>query len=259
VGRLALAIADGSSASIESALAILEEPGADGPSLFAHGRAGGVDARTVARLASGHRAYLELLERGPARGESLETFHRRVLAAFDRYRVLCAHRVGPFGSESLARAVGIELGRRARRSSQSVDDAWIGKPVLIVQNSYDTGLFNGDVGIVVRRGDRERAVVFPGPGGEGVRYLAAERLPPHELALATTVHKAQGSQFDQVAFVLPDTLTTVLSREIVYTAVTRARSRVTIVGGRALLSAALALPTIRVSGLADMLWGDSFR
>ncbi len=257
VGRLAREIVMGTPESIERALAIVDEataPAAPSVSIFAHGRSGRLGERAVERLASGYLPYLDLLEGGPSVGEALDAFHARVLAAFDAYRVLCVHRAGPFGAEEVARALGASLLRRQRRSPERVDDAWLGKPVLIVRNSYDLDLFNGDVGIVVARGG-EPVVVFSGGPKGGVRYLRPERLPPHELALAMTVHKAQGSQMDRVALVLPDAPSAVLSREVVYTAVTRARKSVAIAGDRTILRLSLERPTVRASGLADMLWG----
>jgi exodeoxyribonuclease V alpha subunit len=258
VGLLAKGISEGSAQSIERALAVFDEspsPGGPSATLVPHGRAGRLDEPLIARLASGYAPYIDVLEGGPAGRETIEAFHLRVLRALETYRVLCVHRAGPFGAESVARSLGGSLLRGRRRGSRDVDSDWVGKPVLVVRNSYDTGLFNGDVGVVVAR-DGGRAVAFTA-GADSVRYVRPERLPPHELALATTVHKAQGSQFDHVALLLPDVLSAILTREVVYTGVTRARESVTVAGDRAILRAALARPTVRASGLATMLWGSS--
>lgn len=256
VGRLARFIAEGTPDAIERALTVFDEPiceGAPSASMLAHGRLDGLGPAALERLAARYRSYLDLLERGPAEDEPLEAFHARVLIEFDAYRVLCVHRVGPFGAEEVARALEAALIGRRRRGRPDADEAWLGKPVLIVRNSYDTRLFNGDVGVVVGRG-AERVVAFSDGARGGVRYLRPERLPPHELALATTVHKAQGSQVDHVALVLPGAPSAVLTRELVYTAITRARRSVTVAGDRATLRLALERPTARASGLGEMLW-----
>ncbi len=260
VGRIAAAIAEGTSESFARALDVLDEArDAAGPSaaLVAGARGGRLDETFLATLAEGYAAYLDVLREGPARGDDEIAHHARVLRAFDAYRVLCVHRAGPAGADAVARAIGARLLDRERaRAAGGVDGLWPGKPVMVVRNSYDVGLFNGDVGVVVPR-EGGLVVAFPGEGEGAVRWFSPERLPAHELALATTVHKAQGSQFDHVALVLPDVVSAVLSREVVYTGVTRARRRVTIAGERAVLRAALDRPTVRASVLRDMLWGTA--
>lgn len=115
-------------------------------------------------------------------------------------------------------------------------------------------LFNGDVGVVLPNGGQSGRVHFVAREG-GERVLAVSRLPSHETVFATTVHKAQGSELDEVAIVLPETATLVLSRELLYTAVTRARERVTIHGDVAVIAEAIRRPIQRASGLRERLWG----
>jgi exodeoxyribonuclease V alpha subunit len=176
------------------------------------------------------------------------------LALLDRLCILCALRTGPFGStrvnslvESMLRALG-NIDPRSR---------WYhGRPVMVTRNSYDTGLFNGDTGMVLRdssRGNRLRAF-FPAVDS-GVRSIAPEQLPEHETVYAMTVHKSQGSEFDRVILVHPDTQSPVLTRELVYTAITRARQKVEILSGREILERAIGQPTRRWSGLGERLWG----
>ena len=176
------------------------------------------------------------------------------LAAFDRLRVLCAVRGGSYGVVALNRAVE---GLLAAHRLISPKTAWYcGRPVMITVNDYALRLFNGDVGIALP--DREQqgalAVFFPAEDG-GVRKISPLRLPPHETVFAMTVHKSQGSEFDRVLLVIPPTDSLVLTREILYTGVTRARNSVEIWCGEDLLTAAVARRIERRSGLRNALWG----
>ena len=134
-------------------------------------------------------------------------------------------------------------------------DAFVpGRPVMVTRNDYELELFNGDVGVVASDAPGAAGVFFPAPDG-GVRRIAAARLPAHESVYAMTVHKSQGSEFDTVVLVLPERPSPVLSRELVYTAITRARARVAIYGPRDVLRRAIEQRIARASGLRDALWG----
>lgn len=185
-------------------------------------------------------------------------FHRQLLDALGRYRVLCAHRGGPRGvsglNQSLADAVRAQL-RHAWGRIPSRGEHWLGRPLLITENSYDVDLRNGDVGLVVEGADGRLTAAFP-VGATEVRHVALARLPTHDTALAMTVHKSQGSQFDRVALVLPaETGSPLLTRELVYTGLTRAKWRVDWVGSEAVLAEAVGRDVQRASGLAELLWG----
>jgi exodeoxyribonuclease V alpha subunit len=119
---------------------------------------------------------------------------------------------------------------------------------MVLRNDYVLKLFNGDIGIVMPDDSGALMVFFP-EGDAGFRAVAPVRLPAHETAFAMTVHKSQGSEFDQVLVLLPEDHNPVLTRELVYTAVTRARLRVTLVSGAAVLEKAIQTPTRRRSGL----------
>lgn len=174
--------------------------------------------------------------------------------ALHAFRVLCAHRTGPFGVEALNEQLETALAdaELLRPEGRFYDH----RPILITQNDYQLGLFNGDVGVVLRDRDEPDSlrVWFLGADGRE-RALAPSRLPPHETVFAMTVHKAQGSEFDEVAIVLPDTATQVLTRELLYTAVTRPKTRVTIYGELAVIAEAIKRPVERASGLRERLWG----
>jgi exodeoxyribonuclease V alpha subunit len=179
--------------------------------------------------------------------------------AHGRFKVLCAHRVGPFGSDFINRLAEqvLEHRRVIRAGPGASDSPWYaGRPVLITQNDYGLGLFNGDIGVALG-GPAEGetlSVFFPDAGG-GVRRFSPYRLPEHETVFAMTVHKSQGSEFDHVLLVLPPKDSPVLTRELVYTALTRARRTVTLWGSRRVLEAAVGRRVDRASGLREALWG----
>lgn len=142
-------------------------------------------------------------------------------------------------------------------AAQALPDAgigrgwYVGRPVVVSANDYAHRLFNGDVGITVARPGRP-AVVFPGPSG--LRSFAASQLPAVSTWWATTIHKSQGSEFAKVVVTLPPPPSPVLTRELLYTAVTRAMQHVTLVASDASLRAAVARPVARASGLGARLW-----
>lgn len=172
------------------------------------------------------------------------------LAALRGFRLLCAHRRGPWGVEGLNPAVERAL---ARTGGLQPDGPWYARrPLLVTRNDYRQGLFNGDQGVLFRVDDALRAW-FVGTDG-ALRALAPGRLPPHETALAMSVHKSQGSEFEEVAVVLPPRGSPLLTRELLYTAVTRARSRVVLVGAPVDVRAAIETRVRRTSGLGEAVW-----
>jgi exodeoxyribonuclease V alpha subunit len=178
---------------------------------------------------------------------------------FERFKILCAVRAGPFGVDAVN-----GLARRALQGANLImpegaaGGPWYaGRPVLITRNDYETGLFNGDMGIALPDPEAETDrlfVFFPNLPGSPKRFEPLH-LPAHETAFAMTVHKSQGSEFDDVLLVLPDRDSPLLTRELVYTAVTRARRSVTLLGRKSILSAALSRSIVRTSGLEEGLWG----
>ena len=180
--------------------------------------------------------------------------HWRGLAAADdpalalqqanRLRLLTALREGPQGARGLnARIEAALSGRRI-----GAPPAWFpGRLLLITENSYRHGLFNGDVGICLADAAGTPLAWFP--GSDGVRAFHPAALPAHESAFAMTVHKAQGSEFDEVWLQLPRADSRVLSRELVYTGLTRARTVLHVAGSADVIAAALGRHAGRVSGL----------
>jgi exodeoxyribonuclease V alpha subunit len=177
------------------------------------------------------------------------------LASFNQFRVLCALRTGPFGVEQINHAIERTLFKHS--PSRRSGFAYHQQPIMVLENDYGLRLFNGDVGIVWQTGpENALRAFFPTPDG-GLRQIAVARLPRSETAWSMTVHKSQGSEFERVLFVLPENDSRVLTRELVYTAFTRARSHLTICGTGEILKTALQRPTTRFSGLRDALWNAS--
>ena len=172
---------------------------------------------------------------------------------FERFRILCALRKGPFGVNAINRLTEYIL---KKAGLIEPDKTWYtGRPVLITRNDYSLGLFNGDMGIALedRDSNNDIRVFFTTAEGE-LRRLHPVRLPEHETVYAMTVHKSQGSEFDNVLFILPDKDYPVLTRELVYTGITRAKSYVEMWGNAEVFSSAVARRTERTSGLRDALW-----
>jgi exodeoxyribonuclease V alpha subunit len=175
------------------------------------------------------------------------------LAALGRFRLLCAHRRGPYGVA--AWTVHLESWLAAAVDGYVTNERWYaGRPLLVTENDHSLRLFNGDTGVVVVGADGALRAAFERRGG--VVEVSPSRLDAVETMHAMTVHKSQGSQLDEVAVVLPDPSSPILTRELIYTAVTRARSRLTVVGTEASIRAAVERPVARASGLRQLLWGD---
>ena len=174
-----------------------------------------------------------------------------ILKAFDQYRVLCALREGNYGVFSINQRLSVLL-QRALLLAEDSSNVWFhGRPVMVTQNDYTIGVFNGDIGITLEEDDGFY-VYFPARDGEPMRVSAA-RLAHSETALALTIHKSQGSEFKQVTVVLPKEDTPILTRELLYTGITRAKSVVSIWGMTSLIEKAVQRKTQRASGLQAKL------
>ncbi|MDD9946553.1 MAG: exodeoxyribonuclease V subunit alpha [Myxococcales bacterium] len=175
-------------------------------------------------------------------------------AALSRYRVLCANRRGPLGVERVNAAIGSGLAAAAGSpSAASAIDAGHGRPIIVEHNDYQLRVFNGDVGLLLP--DREGQLRAFFADGEAFVRLSPKRLPAHSSVYAMSVHKSQGSEMDHVAVVLPRLGSPLLTRELLYTAVTRARKRVTLFASPEAVAAAIETGIRRDSGLRDRLWG----
>jgi len=212
--------------------------------------------------AGGHGAAAALMEDGYARYvdavRANPTQHAAITEAFGHFRALCALREGPHGVDAL----NAEMTRRFRAATRPTGVAdggaaspwFVGRPVLVLHNDYVLKLFNGDIGIALPDAEGRLMVHFPdGAAAAGFRAIAPVRMPRHETAFAMTVHKSQGSEFDSVLVLLPAQRSRVLTRELLYTGITRARSHVTLVAGAGVLESTIAAATQRHSGLLTRL------
>ena len=194
------------------------------------------------RIIEGFSAYLR--ETDPAKAFDL----------FNRFRILCALREGPHGVHYMNLLVEQILKDEGLIKQ---DGRWYpGRPVMIIRNDYNLRLFNGDVGITLPdpKLGNELRVFFPAPDGS-MRTFPPLRLPDHETVCAMTVHKSQGSEFGQMLFLMPDRSGPVLTRELVYTAITRARAKVEVWGKEEVFKGAVSQRIERISGLRKALWG----
>ena len=237
IGRLARAINAGDVDGVFAALA-----GGGGVARVDPAPDGALGAALERAVLDGFAAYLR-------HSEALER-----LRALGRFRVLCAHRRGPFGVETVNAQIAALLADAGHIRPDG--EFYDGRPILITQNDYQLELFNGDVGTMIDDPQRPGAylAVFVGADGQP-RRVAPSRLPPHETVFAMSVHKSQGSEFDAVAVLLPEQPSPIVSRELLYTAVTRAREQVTLYGSHAVVEHAVTHRIERASGLRDALWG----
>ena len=209
----------------------------------------------------GYRHYLTLLRKqrppldSPLDDSSWTDWAREVLQAFDAFQLLCAVRKGPWGVEGLNQRVTEAL-LRARLIDS--DQQWYeGRPVLMTRNDYGLGLMNGDIGIALKLPEQEGhgkqvlRVAFPRNDGQGgVRFVLPSRLNDVETVYAMTVHKSQGSEFAHTALILPDALNPVLTKELIYTGITRAKDWFTLIESRAgVFEEAVRRRVKRLSGL----------
>ena len=184
-----------------------------------------------------HMHALQNENAGPCADES--ALH--ALKTFAAFQVLCAVREGPWGVATLNRRIALSLGFK--------DDGWYaGRPVMVTRNDYNLSLMNGDVGLCLTHSNGLR-VAFP-DGQGGIHWVLPSRLDGVESVFAMTVHKSQGSEFDHVCLVLPDKPVAVLTRELLYTGITRAKERLTlVVPETAVLLRAVDSKVLRSGGL----------
>ncbi|MFZ6748105.1 exodeoxyribonuclease V subunit alpha [Undibacterium sp. Ren11W] len=263
IGQLALAVNSGNNAAASAILRANLHTN-DGPVLNWMTQA---QTKEMLQLAlngrsgaeGGYCGYLSLLNEQPKNhvaGTNLVAEHEKwalnVLQRFESFRILCAVREGAWGVAGLNSA--IEQALDSQKLIKRHSEWYIGRPVMITRNDHGTGVYNGDIGICLPdplRKDAQRVYFLEGPT---VRSVLATRLRDVVTAYAMTVHKSQGSEFSHTVLVLPEVSSPVLSRELVYTGITRARSNFTLVTPSAsVFDDALKRRTLRASGLASLL------
>jgi exodeoxyribonuclease V alpha subunit len=175
---------------------------------------------------------------------------RDALDALGAFRLLCAHRRGPYGVSDWTSRVQAWLGAELADLDLEQRD-YVGRPLLVTENDYELGLYNGDTGVIVQDSDGHATAAFE-RGSELLRFSPL-RLGAADTVYAMTIHKSQGSQFDTAAVLLPGADSRLLTRELLYTAVTRARRELILVGTEDAIRHAVARPVARASGLSDRL------
>jgi len=181
----------------------------------------------------------------------------------DRFRILCALRSGPYGMEKINTILIRQIAQQSSKASSSPTvvagpaQAYLpGQPLMVTRNDYSLQLFNGDVGIVLPDSLKQDALhVFFKKDSGLIHQIPPAMLPGHETVFAITVHKSQGSEFDSVLLILPDQDFPVMTRELLYTAITRARHKVEIWGKKEIFRSAVKRRIKRSSGLSEALWG----
>ncbi len=232
IGRLAEALRAGSA---EEVLAVLRS-GAEGVEFVE-------SDDPAARLREGLVRHAVALRSSAEAGDS-----RAAVAELDRQRLLCAHRDGPYGVQHWNRQVEHWLSETT--GDPLYEPMYVGRPLLVTANDYGLGVNNGDAGVVVRTSEGMRAVVN---GSHGLADFSTSRMSDVETMFATTIHKSQGSQVDEVTVLLPPPDSRLLTRELFYTAVTRAKALVRVVGTEESVRAAVERRALRASGLRHRL------
>ncbi len=187
----------------------------------------------------------------------------RALELFNRFRILCAVKFGALGVTGINKLTEEILNRNGfiKLDNLSTYPWYRGRPVLITRNDYSLELFNGDIGITMPEPDAKRRdlyVYFSGVSGKLRRFLP-HRLPEHETAYAMTVHKSQGSEFETVLLILPNKDYPVLTRELLYTGITRAKNHISIWGREEIIKTTILRKINRNSGLKDALWDEQIK
>ncbi len=238
IGRLSIAVNAGQN---QKALSLLEDPVTPDVSWLDCPPENQVLDALKPSILDGFTPYLE--------ADSAE----EALTKFNRFLVLCALRKGPYGVATITTLAEQILASQGL--IRPVSRWYKGRPIMITANDYNLGLFNGDTGVLWpddSPGKKLRAF-FPDSSGQ-LRSLAPSRLPAHDTVFSSTVHKSQGSEFDRILLLLPNHDTRVLTRELIYTGITRAKSAVEIWGRKEVFSLALQRRVQRTSGLRDAIW-----
>ncbi|WP_217549460.1 exodeoxyribonuclease V subunit alpha [Pantoea sp. GbtcB22] len=243
IGQLAAAVNAGDAKAVEAAFKagfsdITRQPLQDADAYQA----------MLTEIAAGYQPFLKLIRQ---RADPAE-----IIAAFGRYQLLCALREGPFGVQGLNQRIEQKLMQLQLIRRPTGGSRWYqGRPVMVTRNDSALGLFNGDIGITLFDEEGLLKVFFPLPDGN-IKAVQPSRLPTHDTAWAMTVHKSQGSEFDHTALVMPAQFLPVLTRELIYTAITRARKQLTLYSDDGVFRRAVQLRTQRRSGLLERLSGE---
>lgn len=227
VGRLAKAVQ-----TAESELFVNE--------LLASGPSSWQQTLNVNTVIEGYQDYIDAINRHAEAEECLKRF--------EQFRVLCALKQGPQSVTAVNVLIERHLAKLAWRTQQ---DFYHGRPIMITQNDYRQQLFNGDIGLILKdeKGQLRACFLFD----DLLRFIPLSRLPAHETAYAMTIHKSQGSEFEKVCVLLPEEDSALLTRELLYTAITRAKSQVALIAAEHIIRRTVSTQHYRETGLAEQL------
>ena len=248
IGFLAKAVNDGKASSKKIADLCNQY---DDLSYFANDEAGleNIEAMLLAE----YRVYLENIV---VISEEKRSHVKTLLKQFNQFKILCAIKEGEWGVVGLNQCAEkvLSSARLITKQANQYDNAsqswYIGRPVMITQNSYHLGLFNGDIGLCLMNEEQELRVYFQMPDG-AIADFQPSRLPSHETVFAMTVHKSQGSEFSHTVLALPQNSSPITTRELIYTGITRAKNRLTLFANLALTASAIKQKTVRFSRLVE--------
>jgi exodeoxyribonuclease V alpha subunit len=226
IGRLAYVIQAGNAADVMKELA-------------ESGKETWLQEEDNARLIAGYQSYFKAIMQAESPLACIQSF--------DVYRVLCAIKQGPQSVASVNAVIERHIAKLGWRSQH---DFYHGRPIMITQNDYRQQLFNGDTGLILKDDTGQLRACFL--IDNELRWVDLIRLPAHETAFAMTVHKSQGSEFDHVCVVLPQEDTAILNRELLYTAITRAKKQVSLFCNEAILRKTVMTQHERETGLAGL-------
>jgi len=201
----------------------------------------------IGYIAMSYASYLEKINLG---AEFVEVF-----AEFGRFQVLCSNRHGGHGVIDINQKVEEKL---QQQNKIHIAGQWyVGRPVMVTQNNASMQLYNGDIGLCLYDKEAEKLAVYFLCSDGSVKKVLPSRVPEHETVFAMTIHKSQGSEFEECLCVLPDTINPVLTKELIYTAITRAKNKLKISGSYAVFSQAIQRRVVRTGGLHEKLLMDN--
>lgn len=197
-----------------------------------------LDENFLPYLVEQHRDYFDAIKTGKSLAE--------IYSALNRFQILCAHREGKNSVSELN--YRLEKALQSEKLISLAANWYVGRPVMITQNNATLQLYNGDIGVCLHDERGETKVFFPRPDGNFQGFSPA-RLPPCETVFAMTIHKSQGSEFEEICVCLPESLQPILTKELLYTAITRAKKRIKLVTSEKIFSATVQASVNRVTGL----------
>jgi len=234
IGRLSFAVRTGSTHEIEEI-------------------ARSCDLEDIEIIRCNHKDIAEVYLKKISRIDRDLLLHEQILSFIKSFTILTATKVGAYGCASMNKLAEEVLSKE--KVITPFHKFYEGRPIMVTSNDYNLSLFNGDIGVVLK--DEETLKVLFEKTDSSTFKVTPSRLPEHDTAFAMTIHKSQGSEFDEVLIVLPDIENSIMTRELLYTAITRAKEKIIIAAELKTLKDMSQRPMNRMTGLCERLWGLS--